>query len=149
MTLLIWSFVRSLIGASDGPITDPRKTPGIHTLNPLLPASYWRSARIYPSLCITGRMTAACSWAKPIIITLCSHAFQPRPRRFPALRKHVRERRLGLRGRGADERRALAVFGALQPGVRELGLQLHQPRGQVRLSAAESQEASERLHHLD
>lgn len=41
-------------GASDGPITDPRKTPGIHTLNPLLQASHWWSRRIYPSPCITG-----------------------------------------------------------------------------------------------
>lgn len=41
------------------------------------------------------------------------------------------------------------MFGALQPGVRELGLELQQPGGQVRLGAAESQEATERLHHLD
>lgn len=41
----------------------PEKTPEIHTLNPLLLDSYWRSAHIYPSLGITRRMTAACSRA--------------------------------------------------------------------------------------
>lgn len=76
------------------------------------------------------------------VITKRDHAFQPRP----AVRKqHVRRRR-----RGAHRRYALAEFRALQPVVRELGLQLHQSRGQVQCaSTAESEEASERLHHLD
>lgn len=56
---------RVVAGVSDGPITDPRKTPGIHTLNPLLRASYWWSSHIYPSPCITGRMTATYSWSEP------------------------------------------------------------------------------------
>lgn len=84
-------------------------------------------------------------------ITKRDHAFQPRPRCFPALRKqrHVRQRRLRIRRRGADERYALPEFRALQSVVCELGLQLHQPGGQVCPSTAESEEAPERLHHLD
>ena len=45
----MWSFVRSLIGGVGWAYHRPEKTPGIHTLNPLLPASHWWSARIYPS----------------------------------------------------------------------------------------------------
>jgi len=39
----------------------PEKTPGFHTLNPLLQASHWWSSRIYPSR--RRRMTAARSRA--------------------------------------------------------------------------------------
>lgn len=124
------------LGASDGPYHRPEKTPGIHTLNPLLLDSYWWSCSIYPSPCITGRMTAACgrlpSKKDTITNRLHSHAFQPRPSSFPALRRkqlRVRERRLRIGG--ADDRGTLPEFGALQPAVRELGLQLRQPRGQV------------------
>lgn len=76
------------------------------------------------------------------------HAFQPRPRSPPAARKHVPERGAGGHRAGADERRALTGFKALQSHVCELGLQLQQPRTQVRLRA-EGQEAPERIHHLD
>lgn len=67
MIVLIWSFVRLLIVESDGPAADQRETPGIHTLNPLLPASHWWSTRIYLSLFITRRMTVAHSQAKTSI----------------------------------------------------------------------------------
>lgn len=150
----MWSFVRSLIGGVGWAYHRPEKTPGIHTLNPLLLASHWWSAHIYPSASPGGwqRPSAAAESTVIIIIIIIigkKHAFQSRTRHFPALRKHVRERGLGLRRRGADGRGALAVLGPLQPAVRDLGLQLHQPRGQVRVSAAESQEAPERFHHLD
>lgn len=80
------------------------------------------------------------------------HALQPRASCVPALRKrrHVRRRRPERRRRGADGRGALPQLRTLQPAVRQLGLQLQQPRGQVRgRTAAEGQEAPERLHHLD
>lgn len=139
--------MRLLIVASDRPAADPRETPGIHTFNPLLPGPHWWSARIYRSLFITTRMTVSRSRFRPASAQF-DHAVPPRPRRVPALRKLVPKRGLGLRRRGAEERGS--AFGSLQPGVCELGLQLHQPRSQVRLlDAAESQEAPERLHHLD
>lgn len=147
--VLICSFVRLLIVASDRPAADPGETPGIHTFNPLLPGPHWWSARIYRSLFITTRMTVARSRFRPASAQF-DHAFPPRPRRLPALRKRVPERGLGLRRRGAAGRGALAGLGPVQPGLCELGLQLYQPRSQVRLlDAAESQEAPERLHHLD
>lgn len=44
----------------------PEKTPWIHTLNPHLLTSYWRVGYIYPSVCVTRRMTAAFSRAKTL-----------------------------------------------------------------------------------
>lgn len=79
MIALIWSFVRLLIVASDEPAADPRETPGIHTLNPLLPASHWWSTRVYLSLFITRRVTVAHSQAKTSIKASVTMRFRHDP----------------------------------------------------------------------